>query len=911
MDLKTVVVSILMLSASSVVQADTSRDMDHWQRMDRLDLLQRKLEAADRQTPTSALAAGDDLRVSGSISPARFDQDRTQTIQTETGSWWVVWEDDRLGSRKILRQIFDASGVAIGANDVIAGSAIGSDYSDPKLAVDTAGNIFFAYRDQTSGKIHAARYQADGTPIGSSWLVNDTTLDSFAGPFDMTVFPDGQMAIAWENSSALGSTIEMRVYTPAGVSLVGPTTINTDGGSVNHWVPAIANAPGSGFLVVWEDYRNGRADIYARQFTGAGVSIGIDFPVVPPPDNSAGQYNPRVVYSPLDKYVIGWEDSRDGEEIYLQRYDQTVGLVGDDLLISSGHTLVINNDLDMAVSSTGKLNLLWSASGADNAIQSLELDSGLVPAGLPEVVNLSELGQRWLPAIAYAASDNYAAVWTETIGDDPDIALMLFDAAGNRTLLNETTVNDDAVGAHSIEPKIIAANDWRNLAAYSDRRNDQGDIFVRAISNIATTASAEQLVNQDAGLALQSEPTLTVSSSRALVVWNDARTLAGFSGQRIYGRFVSHSGGLIGDEFMVSASGATAVKSSPSAAMQPDGSGLVVWLDRRAGTAQVYGQFLSTDGTLDGDEFLISQPGTDLAISSLAVSAYNGNRFSVVWHDLSPGTASVTIRTFDTDHSPISTVSYSPTAATLVVDQLAFDIAPDGTTALFWTGIDSGERQAYLTRVATGGTVVTESLLISDSPTACPTDPSISVCNSDWFSLTWIDRRSGRELAYYQILDAALNPVAVNQPVSPTLPEYMQSVHVDAHRGRAWFVWSDPRDEGLNIYAQTLLYLPTDVDDDPEILPTGYTLAQNYPNPFNPSTEIVFTIAAATHARLTVINSLGQTVTTLVDDLRSAGTHRIMWDGRNHEGDRVASGVYLYRLTTDTFTQTRKMLLLK
>jgi len=910
MDLKTVIISILILVTPLIGMADSGRNLAHNQRLDGLDLSRRGTLESGYQTTTVALAAGDDLRVSGSISPARFDQNRARTIQTETGNWWVVWEDNRLGSRKIFRQLFDVNGIAIGDNEVIAGSDIGSNFTDPRLAIDTAGHVFFAFRDQTAGMIYAARYLADGTLDRPTFLVNDTTLNSFAGPFDMTVFPDGQMAVAWENYSTLGSTIEMRVYTPTGVSLEGPTTVNTDGGSVTHWVPAIAHAPGSGFLIVWEDYRNGQADIYARQFTGSGVSVGSDFSFVPPPDNSAGQYSPSVAYSALDKYVIGWIDSRIGWEIYLQRYDQTVGLVGDNLLVSSGHTLVANRDLDMAVASTGVLNLLWSASGADNTIQSLELDSGLVPAGLPQVVNLSDLGQRWAPSVGYAANDSYAAVWTESIDDDPDIALMLFDAEGDRILVDEATVNDDAVGAHSVDPQILATTNWHNLVAYADGRYDQGDIFIRALSVAGTLASAEHKINQDAGSALQSEPALAVSLSRSLVIWNDARTLAGFSGQRIYGRFCSHVGDLSEDEFLISDPGALAVKSSPCAAMQPDGSGLVAWLDRRDGTSQVYGRFLAADGNLDGDEFLISQPGIDLAISSLHAGAYGGDRFSVVWFDPSSGTPSAQVKQFDTSGTLVNTVTYSPGLSMVTVDELASDIAADGTVALFWIGVD-GEEHAYLSRIADDGTVLTESLQITDSPDADPIDPSVSVSNNGYFSLAWIDRRDGCELAYYQMLDSDLNPLAVNQPVSSTVPEFMEAVHTDAYRGRAWFVWSDPREEGLSIYAQPLVYLPTDVDDDPPQLPLGYTLSQNYPNPFNPSTEIVFTIPTATHTRMTVINPLGQTVTTLLDDIRSAGTHRVVWDGRDHNGDRVASGVYLYRLTTDTFTQTRKMLLLK
>jgi hypothetical protein len=139
----------------------------------------------------------------------------------------------------------------------------------------------------------------------------------------------------------------------------------------------------------------------------------------------------------------------------------------------------------------------------------------------------------------------------------------------------------------------------------------------------------------------------------------------------------------------------------------------------------------------------------------------------------------------------------------------------------------------------------------------------------------------------------------------------MQSPAVDAYRGRAWFVWVDPRTEGLNVYGNPHVYLATDVDDDPIVLPSDFRLAQNYPNPFNPSTEIEYSLPQASRVQLTVYNVLGQQTRALVSREESAGTHHIIWDGRDDQGTPVASGVYFYRLTAGSYMETRKMMLLK
>ncbi|MBU0984529.1 MAG: T9SS type A sorting domain-containing protein [candidate division Zixibacteria bacterium] len=94
-------------------------------------------------------------------------------------------------------------------------------------------------------------------------------------------------------------------------------------------------------------------------------------------------------------------------------------------------------------------------------------------------------------------------------------------------------------------------------------------------------------------------------------------------------------------------------------------------------------------------------------------------------------------------------------------------------------------------------------------------------------------------------------------------------------------------------------------------LPTSYSLEQNYPNPFNPSTIIAYSLPQAGAVSLEVFNVLGQRVVTLVDEHQAAGYYEQTWDGRNAGGQSVSSGVYFYRVTSENFVDTKKMMLLK
>jgi hypothetical protein len=104
---------------------------------------------------------------------------------------------------------------------------------------------------------------------------------------------------------------------------------------------------------------------------------------------------------------------------------------------------------------------------------------------------------------------------------------------------------------------------------------------------------------------------------------------------------------------------------------------------------------------------------------------------------------------------------------------------------------------------------------------------------------------------------------------------------------------------------------PTDVETPDADLPTDFALHQNYPNPFNPSTTILYELPHRGHVTLDIFNILGRRVDRLVDQVVPAGAHEVTWDGRDQSGAPVASGLYLYRLSSGAGVQTRKMLLLK
>jgi len=122
----------------------------------------------------------------------------------------------------------------------------------------------------------------------------------------------------------------------------------------------------------------------------------------------------------------------------------------------------------------------------------------------------------------------------------------------------------------------------------------------------------------------------------------------------------------------------------------------------------------------------------------------------------------------------------------------------------------------------------------------------------------------------------------------------------------------DPVEDGsagvVEIKQIKLLTTITDVNEEEKIVPASFNLGQNYPNPFNPSTTIEYTIPENSQGLVTlkVYNILGQTISTLVNEEKSAGTYKIRFSASS-----LPSGVYYYSLTANGSTTAKKMLLLK
>ncbi|MCC7431660.1 T9SS type A sorting domain-containing protein [bacterium] len=105
--------------------------------------------------------------------------------------------------------------------------------------------------------------------------------------------------------------------------------------------------------------------------------------------------------------------------------------------------------------------------------------------------------------------------------------------------------------------------------------------------------------------------------------------------------------------------------------------------------------------------------------------------------------------------------------------------------------------------------------------------------------------------------------------------------------------------------------ITTDAKENNNPLPKSFALRQNYPNPFNPTTKIQYDLPTSSFVTLKIFNTLGQEVKTLVNQKIEAGYHSVLWNGLDNKNKMVSSGVYIYKIQTDSFSNVKKAIFIK
>lgn len=406
-----------------------------------------------------------------------------------------------------------------------------------------------------------------------------------------------------------------------------------------------------------------------------------------------------------------------------------------------------------------------------------------------------------------------------------------------------------------------------------------------------------------------SSPMVAFDGTKYLVVWTDV--FPAFAGGdtsgigNIYGQFVSTSGSLTGTMFTFVQDANIRFGKGRGGITFHDTTYLLTYLKGGNHTDYLYGQRISRSGVSVGSPVQISA-----SYARECAIAFDGTNYMLAWCRVDYPAVDNTIC------GQLVSKSGALVGSNFVIDgspnasDNPVNMTFDGSR--YWVGFhdqaaDTTGRWNLIGRFVSSTGTVAERFTICDSSA----NPSFAVAAFDgtnylmtWMELSWPVRVRGR------FFGPTGTPVGNAFTVFDTLGGKFPIGGVGGFIANH-FLLSATR-FGLNysdgdVYLKFLQPSTTGVSrDNANLAPGQYTLSQNYPNPFNPSTTIAYGLPRSSFVRLNVYNALGQRVAALYQGNQEAGYHEIRFEAAG-----LSSGVYYYRLQAGDFVQTKSLLLLR
>lgn len=849
----------------------------------------------------------DDLLISETSGPANFTQENSDIATLTGGRMAAVWEDNRSGPIAIYLQLFEANGNSIGNNELLV-FGNGFDVIDPHICPDGDGNFYVVWREDANGFLQAARFDSTGTVLTDLFYISDTLFVSYAGEFDAACLSDGRLVVAWENYS-IGNDIAYRIFSTTGVATTSIMTANSDGPFDNHYSPAVTGGDNNNFAIVWEDYRGSKADIYFRRFDALGNPYMAEFELSDASARDSARFSPSMIFSASDGYVVAWVDLRDGQNIYSQALSIAGSVVGENIIISDESISDSNWEIDLAVGESNSILAAWTVYAQRNTIMLQQFSANLAKIGTNIEVSDALEKLRFMPSVTHSEAGNSIVVWTDLASGSIDIFGQILNPSGV-SIGSNFVVNDDNTGAPSIEPAAANFGSYEWDIVFTDMRRDAGDIMLQQVYVGGSLNGVNRRINSDTAGGYQSQPAIASDNDNLCISWTDVRS-NGINGQNIVCTFARPHYNLTGEIVVNDDSDGSASHYGSACAINLLGSSLITWTDTRMSSNKIFGQLMDLNFDIVGANFLIGpdNPAKIGELSKVAVDE-NGNFIVAYLNRLYDGGSAIEFKEVTTLGAVSNLFVFQSDQSGYQIDEFDLVINYAGDIIVVWHGFSALGPELFITVFDVAGNITTPTFAITDDPLSMPGRASMSIDSEDYLFITWLDNRTGAKSPFKQVFNSSLSPLQGNVPASATVAPFMQEPVAASNRGRGIAIWADARENGLNIYGAQDLYAPTSTEDD-AIVPTQYNLSQNHPNPFNPFTTIEFSLPQAGDVKLEIFNLLGQRVRLLNDSHFPAGTHKIIWNGLTDAGRQSASGIYLYRLSSEEFQQTRKMMLLK
>jgi hypothetical protein len=580
---------------------------------------------------------------------------------------------------------------------------------------------------------------------------------------------------------------------------------DTTGGCAQSY-PAIARDLSGKFVITWEDDRNGNWDIYAQRYNSTGNPLGSNFKVNDDPD-TASQGDLAISMDSSGNFVITWVDDRNTNlDIYAQRYNSSGTHLGSNFKVNEDVGSADQWSPAVAMDNSGNFVITWEDDRTGNKdIYAQRYNSSGAPLGSNFKVNddLGTAGQGY-PAISMDGSGNFVITWSDD-RNYYDIYAQRYNFSGV-PLGSNFKVNSD-IGTALQWPSAIAMDGLgKFVVTWRDSRNGDWDIYAQRYNSSGGPLGSNFKVNDYAG-TVWNMPWLSLAiamdgSGNFVITWEDLRN--DYFGD-IYAQRYNFSGVPLGSNFKVNDT-LYASQVYPAIAMDGSGNFIITWEDYRNSNPYIYAQRYNFSGAPSGSNFkVIDDAGTaDQWVPSIAMDG--SGKFVITWRDDRNGISDIYAQRYDSYGTPLSS-NFKVNDDVGYAWQYDPVIAVDGSGnfVIAWEDSRTGNKDIYAQRYNSSGAPLDSNFKVDDDTgTAWQGSPAIVMDGFDNFIITWKDYRNYNWDIYAQRYSSSGNPLGSNFKVTDDAGTTWQddpSIAIDGF-GDFVITWVDGRNGPYDIYAQ-------------------------------------------------------------------------------------------------------------
>ena len=651
-----------------------------------------------------------------------------------------------------------------------------------------------------------------------------------------------------------------------------------------------------GVIITWADLRSGYWDIYAQRLDASGaIRWTLDGAAICAATHH--QAYPQLVSDDAGGAIITWYDSRNGnytDDSYVQRINAS----GSVMWTANGVALCTKpgrqNQQVITSDGSGGAIITWQDERNYNwDIYAARIDaSGTIlwaPDGVPVCTAPSS---QQIPMITSDGSGGAIITYWDLRNGNWDIYAQRLDASG----APQWTPNGVAICTNSVSqwrPQIVSDGSGGAFIGWEDPRSGNYDIYLQHVDGSGAVSWAPNGVNICAATGDQRVIDMTDDGlGGTCITWQDRRS----GSPAIYAQRVDAAGSALwtSDGLAICTSAGTVVY--PSIGLTSANNIVVAWFENRTGDIDIFVQSVTSAGsiqwTADGLALCVAPGNQDYPV--LASDGLGGA--TVAWRDY-------------------RNANYDIYALGTPGPAVAFDIKP-GTcpnyfNIQFLENMNNGNanEKALLKK---GGILVT----------AIPGGEELDVMDIDVASLE-LNGLPPLRTSFEDVTTPA--PENGECPCTTAGPDGFMDLVIQFSRLQVGLSLGDMMpgdvitltltgslDNGTSFEASDCIEVQfRDADLSEEQEGDLAIVGTASPNPFNPTVTITFTLPERAWVNLSVFDAQGRLVKRLIDGEIAEGESRMRWDGADYNGQRVASGVYFYRLKAGKKVLTKKMVLLK